>query len=334
MKLKFGRVAFLTLFFAGTALGLSMPRLLGGLPPPTSGMVPAGLTTFQSGTTAKADEVNGNFQKLTDAMAASKDFLDAHVIGLNAIVSSMEAEIAGRDAEIAALRATPIQRPAFRSTGATSIVIPATQTSPGRVLIGGTRHAFTSDLSVDMGTGGIGGLDLGSIAASKNYYAYIVVGVGGGSVGGIVSLNPPTTSGPIGFAAWTYIGSFLTNSAGEISPFVFANGRCTQWLGAPDVTSTSLTTTARTILIPPHATSVYGRFVLNGSGVNPDDRLVAGPTAGATLTILVAASTFSAIAYATVPVFESSTIYLAVSDTTTTAAFRVLGWSEEPSTFP
>ncbi len=326
MRLPSREIVFISIVvLAGSAAGLTIG---GGFEAPEFGIAPEELTEFQPNTIAKASEVNANFARVTVALNASEAYLESLVTILNDVLASQEQDIA-------TLRGSALRRPAFRWVDDDSVVIDGASSRPMLLMLGGEMRQLSTSLEVQMTVVGPGGLDGGVAVPNRIYYLYAVP-TDNNTVAGIASLNAPTSAGPFGHATWTYLGSFVTGNSAEILRFVFGDGQYRGWVGATgaEVTVTSSLSTAKGVLIPPYATAVFGRFALSGS-VTDGDTISASPTEAGILTVLRAqAAGVVPVALLELPVLEPSTVYLAVSDTSTTGTFRPLGWTEDPLRFP
>ena len=263
------------------------------------------LVVFQNGQVADANAVNDNFKQLQ-------------------------------------LQTIRMQRPAFRSVGARTIGIPASPTRPGSVAIGETPLYFTQQIVVDLDTTGLGGLDIGTVQPRTLYYTYVGFGASGPpSVSATVSLNPPT-QGPAGLGTqWTYLGSFATDNAANLAPFTFSKGR---YLNAATSGNISVVTSASIVSIalpvPAHATEVYARFALIGTGGAPPYTFSVGATSSVAEDIIRFESSTSlafggslAAEYVSLPLVEGPLLYVRVSSPGLSGFVEPRGWTEDPTLF-
>lgn len=84
--------------------------------------------------------------------------------------------------------------------------------------IGGQQYSTQGNLLMNISTSGFGGLDTGSVAASKTYHLYAVIN-NAGAVGLVSSLNLPMANGPVGFPNWKYLWSIHTDLSNFILDF-------------------------------------------------------------------------------------------------------------------
>lgn len=74
------------------------------------------------------------------------------------------------------------------------------------------------DLSLNLATTGLNGLDTGALAANSLYHAYVITN--GQTTGGIVSLSATAPLLPSGYSYKAIVGRFMTDASGIIRPFV------------------------------------------------------------------------------------------------------------------
>lgn len=84
--------------------------------------------------------------------------------------------------------------------------------------IGGQQYSTPASLLMNISASGFGGLDTGSVVASKTYHLYAVVN-NANVVGLIASLNLPIANGPVGFPNWKYLWSIHTDQSSQILNF-------------------------------------------------------------------------------------------------------------------
>lgn len=216
------------------------------------------------------------------------------------------------------------------------VIIPGSATVPSVVMINGKLYANTSDKTVDLDTAGRNGLDTGAKAANTMYYLYAIPAASGRGFDGILSTTAPTGAGPSGFTATkSYLGGCPTIASSAIPNFTSVKGEYLLDTSATafEVTANSSTITAKTLLVPTPAKSVYCRSrwtAVSAAGVDTE----AGATSSATTsrhraTTTTAAS--NALAFWKVILQTAQTIYVKVSNTTVDAiAISVFGWTENP----
>jgi hypothetical protein len=110
------------------------------------------------------------------------------------------------------------------------------------VTIGGQQYTNTSAMSLNMGTNGAGGLDIGSIAANTTYYIYAIMV--GGSMALIASAS---ASAPTGFSPSKMVGALMTNVNTATINFIFAIG---QDPGEPLINTAGAQTYADPTIVP------------------------------------------------------------------------------------
>lgn len=228
-------------------------------------------------------------------------------------------------------------KPRYKAASAgTTVTVPGSAAAPACVIINGNVYANVSNETCDLSTAGRGGLDTGAIAANTPYYLYAVPNIAGDGFDLVASVTAPTT-GPTGFTAWTYIGSFCTelNSA-AIEPFQASGGVL---LHDDDIEYTAhtgdTTTTAKTYAsMPTTVTAAYGFTSHNGAGAVESSLAVSGTSAGGD-NILVRSQVLnvSNYSYGWVPVFTAQTLWLTLSDAATLGRFYLCGWREDPGAY-
>lgn len=231
-----------------------------------------------------------------------------------------------------------IPRPAYSVDGTHTVTVAASASVPVYFLVGGTLLEATSNLTCNMSTTGVGGLDTGTIASNKIYYLYGIKN-SSGAAALIASLNAPTT-GPTGYSDWTYIGGVPSYYSAANTVF----GRSDQGVylsqdGGFDIqTTTSTTPVAKTILVPANAAAVYARLdfsVVGGSNDIAYLRTDSGK-ANAAITRAISTAPNDTSLMAWVPIFTSQTIYLhydKVSGPGSTARVSIFGFREDPTVY-
>lgn len=114
---------------------------------------------------------------------------------------------------------------AVKASG-TSITLAATQNSqPTRITLGGQQYALTTTLTFSSGVSGIGGIDTGSLAAGTIYNLFAVI-----SSGGILGLVSSTGLTPTGFAAYKFLGKWISSSVPDVSHMMNVGERFVQYV--------------------------------------------------------------------------------------------------------
>lgn len=231
-----------------------------------------------------------------------------------------------------------LSRPSFRANPAdfSQVVVPASAGSPAIVYINGVYYTNTSDHTMDIDTSGRDGLDTGAKAANKAYYLYAIPPTSGSTFDLVCSLNPPT-SGPSGFANWSYLGAFATKDAlTNIVPFRSINGVC---LADDEIESEShtgnTTVTAKTFeCLPVTAHHASGRLDSNGPNTNINHRAAGISTVG-NVGLIVNSQVANIPVYISgfFAVFTAQTVYLSTGNAGNTVTFNLNGWIEKPTEY-
>ena len=227
-----------------------------------------------------------------------------------------------------------LPRPSFKSIVADSsqLIIPASSAKPAIVKIGSAFYTNVTDYTLDLDTGGVGGLDTGAKAANTAYYVYAVLPASGTTFRACVSAADPNT-GPTGFSTnWTYLGSFRTVASSVVPNFSYCNGRFNFSNVVSEFTAGESTPTSKTFVGSAVASTVY--FLVQWSTVNASgDDCNAGPAS----TNLRAVSNAGASASVTqfvfvdIPLLTANTVYTECTSSSDSVAFKVVGWNENPS---
>lgn len=226
-----------------------------------------------------------------------------------------------------------LPRPTFRSNSSDSsqVVIPASAAKPAVVRIATTFYTNTADVTLDLDTGGVGGLDTGAKAANTAYYVYAVLPAAGSTFRGVISAAGPAT-GPTGFTTnWTYLGSFRTVAASAVPHFTYCNGHFASSITVSDFTATSSVITSKTFIGSAIASSVKYRVRWSTVNATGDDCL-AGP-ASADLQTVSNASTAANVTqfiYVDVPVLAANTTFVQTTSSSDDVEFITTGWKEDP----
>lgn len=231
------------------------------------------------------------------------------------------------------------------TNNSTEVTFPASATKPFYVVTGDSRQVeipggykllyATSDVTCDLSTSGVGGLDTGTVAADTPYYFYAVDD--DGDVGVIASENDPDT-GPTGYnyGEWMYVGAVCTQPfAANFPAFRCSDGRMVfdrpieiqthtgdtnytalTFDGLPNtaefgVFSVQQTGTNIGALVMLSGTNTSGNFVLHQSQ-NTNGNKISGPLHD-------------------IPIFTPQTVYIFVSNAVNTGYAFFHGWVEDPS---
>lgn len=234
-------------------------------------------------------------------------------------------------------------RATFRnaSDGGTTITFPATVNKPLFIVTGEPRQAtvpegyvglkVTTDLTCNLATNGIGGLDTGSVASDSDYYFY---GVNNNDdVGIIASLRDPSL-GPTSYTygQWMYLGSCSTKSGSAVFPaFISSRGRLIYAKALETKTHTG--TTSLTSLtfngLPVTAKFAYVGLSITGTNIGQTVELQDGIGFG-NLDVSGQA-TYTGPTW--IPIFADHTIKIKLSHAGNTASITLLGFEEDPSEY-
>ena len=219
-----------------------------------------------------------------------------------------------------------IPRPAFKSSSTIVITLPASEISPAFFFIGDTFYTATSNLTCSMTLNGAGGLDSGSVAANTVYYLYAVVVNGMPLL--IASVNDPNGAGPLNFPVWTFLGAFITVSAGALAQFVSNNGRYISQEILDSVTITGTTAlTSKTIKSPIGTKFSLGQLIVSGGGAAGQTGLINGfNNANSNQVVVMHVSGIENRDSCEVALDVYNTVYIQTSSSTNTAHWRVHGW--------
>lgn len=222
---------------------------------------------------------------------------------------------------------------------------------------GGTNSISNSAaVTVSISVKGAGGLDVGTIAASKLYSVFAIGDSRGFNAGSaVVSLAVPSVgpSLPLGYDSWRYIGSVATDASSHVRPFKQTGGQVnrTMWYDSGTLSTTTVglaipssataasqntfaTIGVLTTLVPQTAlqTIIYASLLANAAGdslwVAPFGAVgaftgFASPAASTMKMSLFVPSAFNA---AGTPIVE---IDYATSSATATVAFTLPGYVDQ-----
>mgnify|MGYP000951889687 CR=1 FL=1 len=243
--------------------------------------------------------------------------------------------VLGKDAEDRLTRRASAKRPNWsrNSSDATQIIVPGSTAAPAAVMIDGELYFNMANETMDINTSGRGGLDTGSVASSTLYYLYAIPATSGRGFDLVCSVTAPTT-GPTGFSAWSYLGSFATDGSSDILG-AYCDGQYVAGNIVNSVTVTETSATAKSLTIPASAKEVLLRIIVTAITA-AGNTVVVGQLSSENATRWRTSTTTasqSPVVFTWVPVVEAQTIYASVTGASTSATLNVFGWKEDPTEY-
>lgn len=231
-------------------------------------------------------------------------------------------------------RAASKGRPAFRSNPSDSsqAIVPAAASTPAVVMIDGKIYANVADETLDLDTAGRGGLDTGAKAANTCYYVYAIPATTGRTFDVVCSVTPPTT-GPTGFASWSYLGSFSTIAASAIPNFHYLNG---VYIGNVEVQTNTLASVTRTIKTYSQMSTIAKRalFQCTASGTTPGSLKMSGiDNTEDGLAVNLQVNGVSNAIWGWVQIFTSQTVWFTCNNAANTLSGELYGWEEDVTAY-
>lgn len=143
----------------------------------------------------------------------------------------------------------------FTKTGNTTV-----QLSSSVITIGAKQYS-SPNLTLDISSSGVGGLDTGTVSANTLYYVYTVVSSGNVALTASLGVN---SIGPIGYDNWKLIGALITDHNSQIGSPVNIEGKpCSEDFVGGAVTidgTTSAPTKGTTVYVDEMIWKLNGEF--------------------------------------------------------------------------
>lgn len=231
-------------------------------------------------------------------------------------------------------------KPSYQSTltDNTKVEIKAAATYPAIVHIGDQIYIREADFYLDINDSGRNGIDAGGVAASTLYYLYAIAPNSTSEIQNtafdvVASKSDPAT-GPYGFSDWSYLGAFFVNSSSQLDKFISSGGHYGTTASLGSVTHNTTSDTAKTITIPTYAEFAMIRSEMTTIGAAGRNGQVRSISGGAAIAKAVAVTTTESEQSVTwIPIIESKTIYLDVSNADSTLTVIPFGWYENVHRF-
>lgn len=302
--------------------------------------------TISNGIAADGNNLQTNFSDVRNAIIdGTKDIKVANVTIDSTSVSTVPyldstkklVSSSVTPEELGLLSSIKLPRPAYCSklTDTSQVIVPASTQRPAIVKIGNAIYTNTSTATMDLDTAGRNGLDTGAKAGDTVYYLYAIPPTSGTTFDLVCSVTNPQT-GPTGFASFSYLGAFVTQSGSTIADFNCANGIMLS-SGTVGVTVTSASVNSFALKIPYGAYAVYLRSSFTTINAVGDQILLGSSAADVSVRHSATSATVGnnsvMFSWVTVSQAVTETIYAGLTSNGDDADLVVFGWMERPEDF-
>lgn len=251
------------------------------------------------------------------------------------IVDKYNLHISGTHSHPSAWSNLRVKRPRYyvATSGGATVTVPASSSIPVLFSVNDELLEATSNLTCDLSTSGVGGLDTGSVAANTCYYLYGVSNAGSAAL--IASASDPDT-GPSGYTAWTYLGAMPTEEgAATFKNFNACNGT---YIADREYESHSTSTGSAASQVfsglPSTARFAYFQVTYSGTSVGTAG-IISGSNSGSPdpLAQYLQVSGTSIHTHGWVPIWTSQTVYLDSGSASNTLDAELVGFMEDPTEY-